>query len=537
MAGFFEKLKEKIFGNPEPKPTARTRRSETVPRSESPTQKLEPEQERPSTQAPTKFLEPERLQRTKIPHRKVSSPRPPTNEQSGSPERDPYFVQVGLDFGTAFIKCICRDIFTDKAWIHQPFEKEGAEMPFLISSAVCFDGREFRHPPGNSGSYVREGLHHVKMALEKVASEQWQDPVLEPFRKTGQVESGEQLRNFVECCAVYLLGITIAHIRKDVGTRFPGHLKEDFLAINMAVPVASADDSKINEVFDRVLRIAWLLSDDLCSGQPVPFETLAKMVQWASSKIDQDSVKEACFIYPEVSANVQAFVRSRTSREGLYLFSDTGAGTVDQSVFAYTRRSGKDHLTYLFAKVLPQGSSHLERLAAQQDGDSTWENLERWRQIKESGENRRPLTEAREQVSEQLEQGTYATLSLSKGKLRRKRQLSELRVIFGGGGHCENPYRRAVIKQFDGGLFRRDDILSRKNDGDAFDLGMPVPTDLELHGDQRHWVNRLTVAYGLSFEKGQLASFTLPQDVSMPGEDEIWKPKSKIPQAPSKDEC
>ncbi len=48
---------------------------------------------------------------------------------------------------------------------------------------------------------------------------------------------------------------------------------------------------------------------------------------------------------------------------------------------------------------------------------------------------------------------------------------------------------------------------------------------------------RLSVAYGLSFERNQLASFTYPKDVGIPPPEQIWKPRTLIPDAPTKDEC
>jgi len=44
----------------------------------------------------------------------------PAKEPEAHRRRDPYFIQIGLDFGTSYSKCICRDIMTDKAWIYIP---------------------------------------------------------------------------------------------------------------------------------------------------------------------------------------------------------------------------------------------------------------------------------------------------------------------------------------------------------------------------------------------------------------------------------
>ena len=46
----------------------------------------------------------------------------------------PYFIQIGLDFGTSFSKCIIRDVMTDKAEVYVPPGVEDRELPFLIPS-------------------------------------------------------------------------------------------------------------------------------------------------------------------------------------------------------------------------------------------------------------------------------------------------------------------------------------------------------------------------------------------------------------------
>ena len=35
---------------------------------------------------------------------------PPVQER-----RDPYFIQIGFDFGTSYSKCVCRDMMMNKA--------------------------------------------------------------------------------------------------------------------------------------------------------------------------------------------------------------------------------------------------------------------------------------------------------------------------------------------------------------------------------------------------------------------------------------
>ena len=82
--------------------------------------------------------------------------------------------------------------------------------------------------------------------------------------------------------------------------------------------------------------------------------------------------------------------------------------------------------------------------------------------------------------------------------------------------------------------FRADLIKKRRYDRDVFELGMPVPSDLGLKSEEKRWTSRLSVAYGLAFERSQLAAFKLPGDLI------VLKPRTRkreLPHAPTKDDC
>lgn len=446
------------------------------------------------------------------------------------PQREPYFVQIGFDFGTAYSKCVCRDLIINKAWIYLPPGSECSQYPFLISSVVLFRKGKLSHVENTGCDYHADGLNHLKHALEKVALGKLNDPVLDHYRNFGFSSNSEQFAKFVENCAVYFLAGIFGEIRKHIRQRLPGFglHPDDYMAVNMGIPVADAERPEVNSLYQKVLYEAWLLADQLSGHPSIDISEVDKLLLDLIQE-ENSSSREACFIYPETSANVQGFVRSRVSSPGIYLFSDTGAGTVDQSVFIFLRTDHGEHLTYLHGSVIPLGSSFIERRAALAAGRIDWSGLEDWRQMKESGENHPLLAAAKNEIHEELVCHTEETLARAKRKLIVKDQLNEIRVIFGGGGHCEHPYKTAVLRPFSGGLFRR---------GISPDvLGIPVPRDLELEAGQTKWMNRLSVAYGLSFEKNELSTFTYPVEVETPKYEEIWRPQRRIQDAPSKEVC
>ena len=458
---------------------------------------------------------------------------PPPPKSPILDERDPYLVQIGLDFGTAFSKCVCRDILAEKAWIHTQ-ENNGSEgLPFLIPCNLAFENGYLWLSSQGNGSYLAGGLSHVKMALQKAALEEWDDPFLRPFKKAcGEVEIPE----FVKACAVYLIAGILGGVKREISRRFPGHQEKDSALVNMAVPVADADRPVVEALFEEVLRQAWILAEKLTGHPKVKVAYVISLMREYASEAAKEDVGEACYLYPEASANVQGFVRSRVSSPGIYLFSDAGAGTVNQSLFIFKRKEGEDDkLTFLNAAVLPLGSSHIERLALDHAGEEGLENLEKWRLRKERNEKFDPLRRARQDIGKRLGPKTKQTIAIAKQKLPSWRQINELKMILGGGGLCDIPYKKSVLEQFNSVIFSDREISKRRHEEDLVPIGLPTPTDLTGKGIARNGMNRLSVAYGLSFHKDELAQFKLPGET--PKATVIWRPRAQTYRAASKDDC
>jgi len=76
--------------------------------------------------------------------------------------RQPYVIQIGFDFGTSYSKCVCRDVMTDKAWVHIPDKCAANELPFLIPSVLLLkngqisavDNPEYLNRPGIVGDFI-----------------------------------------------------------------------------------------------------------------------------------------------------------------------------------------------------------------------------------------------------------------------------------------------------------------------------------------------------------------------------------------------
>jgi len=378
--------------------------------------------------------------------------------------------------------------------------------------------------------YPVDGMYHLKLALEKIALGEYENPLLVPYKARCVASPFIVAGDYVRAAAVYLLASAFADIRADIQSRFPdcGALDDDYIAINMAIPVADANNPNVSAIFESTLIDAWAISGTVSDPSQLGLRDLWDLL--SGGCLDQDRrFAGACFIYPEVSANVQGYVRSKSSSPGIFLLSDAGAGSVDQSVFIFWRDEGRELLTYLHGSVLPLGSSRIDHVAAERAGIVTPATLEAWRSLKERGEHSPELESARNCIAAELGRGTRCTLAMAKKKLYYKDQLLDLRLIYTGGGHCEHPYATGVASQLDGQLFSAP--IPRRV------IGFPVPGDLELQDAQRRWMPRLSVAYGLSFHRHELTRFILPSELPNPTPEEIWQPRAATRIAPTKDEC
>ncbi|WP_156939748.1 hypothetical protein [Desulfocurvus vexinensis] len=429
------------------------------------------------------------------------------------PQREPYFIQIGYDFGTSFSKCVYREVYKDKAWVFCPGCYNDKEKPFLIPSAVLFQNGELARHTDSQIQYPNNGLYHLKFAIEKIASGDINAPVLNPYRSALNGMGGLHLAEFVEKCAVFFLGSSLGEIQQDAKSRFPdfGDNPADQFAVNLAIPVADASVPKIQGTYERILKKAWSIAPSLTREARVKLHHIDEMLEDASRSIDICMLDDLCFVYPEVSANVQAFIRSPASSPDprtIYFFSDTGAGTVDQSVFTYTKQ-----LNYFSANVFPIGSSHIERLAC--GSNVSTKQLDYWRSKKETGDGSPNLTQAKNAIENKLSHYSHSqTIKETQRHLPKGNGVApvptmkkHIRIIFGGGGHQDNPYKKGVVGAFSD-FFHPEQHQPRIT-------AIQTPGDLELAVHQQSWISRLYVAYGLSFLKADLVGNRYPKQTAL----------------------
>lgn len=427
---------------------------------------------------------------------------------------------VGLDFGTAYTKCLVRD-FGYRRGTPLSFEIDGSDSFFIPSELTLRDGR-LAHPLDGETDGGR-ALSYLKMALAFAAlgeRSDWLDAVMRPI---GVSESQRQLEHMRALVVFYLVGVLRA-VHTFIGEKWKdfGKHKDDAVFYNMAVPVAQAGDVSVQAAFRECLNTAVALVQRKVK---LPDEVPALLALVEQHRAAQSPI---CDLMPEVTANVQSYVRSRGGREGLYLFADVGAGTVDFSIFIYFTSGGDRALTYPHAAVELLGSSQLELRTFQRSQVALTRQL---RLLKEGATREaewrmnltKELQSTRDEIRAELATATERAVVLAKRKLHHW-QFNTMQILFGGGGCSSNPYENGIEAAF----IPRWGLT-------AVSQPLPVPSDVDWPSGQGSALfRRFAVAYGLSFLPTDQPIQRFPDDVAELGPDA--RPRAAHYEAPTKDE-
>jgi hypothetical protein len=242
-------------------------------------------------------------------------------------QRAGYVYNVGLDFGTAFTKCVIRDVANATAW---PL-RVGSPLSFLIPSEIRIAKGAITGPldPKFAGAPVS----YLKMALaataEPAAKEAWKRTVHDRIEDA----LGSATDEHFQALTVYYLAQVLSAARRFILSQkrdFSEH-PDDICFVNLALPVAHAESRRLQAVFLTALQYARHFAFGGGLG-PCEVNRLLELVRTARIPTSND---EHCYLYPEVSANVQSYIRSPAAQEKLHLFVDVGAGTVDLSVLIW----------------------------------------------------------------------------------------------------------------------------------------------------------------------------------------------------------
>jgi len=387
------------------------------------------------------------------------------------------------------------------------------------------------------------------MVLAGISGIQSGGPWVPEFRRQAGLPDDVLLNSRVEELTTYFLSCAVQRARTFILQKTPDFDEAlgDRLMVNMSVPVAHLQNEAIAGAFERCLRSACLLARET-NPMRLPAEEVHNAIKRCVAEPRQDDGR---YLYPEVSANVQSYIKSRAGTDGLYLFIDVGAGTVDLSIFIVYRHPINDRpISYFSAGVVPLGSSQIEIRTAQklnqlpdfQRTETTSAAIDPKghilelqaivRRVKEGQQAshegiKREMNAVQKALEQEVLDQSWPILGEARSKIR-PHQWHNLKVLIGGGGAHTPLYRNAVNRWFE----QADHLQPEPRP-------IPLPSDLRWpsnipEASRAKLFARFSVAYGLSFDRANLEDHRTPDEIA-PLPPRESPPKGHEP--PTMEEC
>lgn len=436
-------------------------------------------------------------------------------------------INLGIDLGTSYSKVVWR--LGENAFPLCFGQNRQNLTDYLAPSTVAFGTNEIIYGLDSENDFSTNfSLANFKMCLacesekntgcniKKCSMTNWNADFFKPDLQDDEAA-------FVN---TFFLAKLIAQTKKNIvdeliekGFRQPISVK---WKANFSVPEKFIELSAVSLTFHNVFKTAWLMSEifiespDLNDRESIfdGYLTAKDLMQQTTKLLQKQGKDFDCFAYSEIGAEVASVVLSRTTEEGLYVFVDIGAGTIDASVFRFWRDGGETKRPPYAAEVFKNGAAQLE-IKASQNSPLSFGKL---KEIKETFESM-PKSE-REQyskeikslisASEEIEVETVKMLEkVFKEAYRKEPNINrwqDLKLILGGGGSKSKCYKDASTQAFS--------LKHSKPPTPPETVTLPKPDDFQMSALPESEFHRFAVAYGLSYEIVNLPEMIFAQDVA-----------------------
>ena len=418
------------------------------------------------------------------------------------PSRHPVDLVVGFDFGTSCTKVV----------IQSPTKLRGR--------AVAVDFEELGHFSSHRllPTVITEassGEVHLGAGTDRPG--QVRNDLKIRLLEQEVPASPEELEGYTARAAAHV-GLALRRARQWFLTAEQRNYGTDRFrwAMNFGVPSAGFDDDEIRERFHRVARAGWALS---LTPEHVTLKRAIASVR-AADRGSKSKVDATIEVVPEVAAQVVGYAKSRQRRDGLHLLVDIGASTIDVCAFLLHGVDGDDVYELLSAEVKQLGllALHAARMRAAPSvsdlqtvpGDLVVPIPDWTGKVKLSPEVREQLERAdAAYVGGCSRQVLYKVMN----HVRKRRDPHSphwetgLPIFVCGGGSAD---RVAPV------IVRQAEAAAKKNwvKCKGFEPNLlPVPVSLAGGIEADSFRQRLSVAYGLSFDSFNIGTIDSPREI------------------------
>lgn len=393
---------------------------------------------------------------------------------------------IGLDFGTAFTKVVIGESREAYA-VH--FSKHGSdENPYLLPGVMYASSTgECQLKPTSPKDNI---ITDMKMRL---------------LRGKPSIDDSAK-------CVAY-----IAIVLRYVRNWLLKHHKDTYAGcwidwnLNVGLPTENYHDFALVHAYKDIAHASWALS---VIDAPI---TLPRAKEMLSANLDTSGYEDRLIhpdligLFPEFVAQVTGYVRSPQRQEGLHTLMDVGAGTVDVTVFNVFENDG-DELFPIFAKSVKNFGVYFHVLHRLNELGWTGQ----WRPHahdaaltdREFAKKVRTNLNTLSEIDKVFRSGVSKQLN---DALRHTKQCrypgspawnTGVPIFLCGGGANAEIYDSLIKQQEENG---RPFMITRRH--------LPRPDRLNASRLKREHFDRLSVAYGLSFDAFDIGEIVKESDV------------------------
>lgn len=390
---------------------------------------------------------------------------------------------IGLDFGTAFTKVI---IGEERIKYAIPFRGSGTSISnYLLPSAF----------------WIQDG---GACSITSPAGEQVGD--LKIALITGDLSQSSLFK------VITYLALVLRKVRAYIFNskqNIYGGFYIDWL-VNIGLPTDSYHDDTLNETYKKLLSIAWILSAE---PGDVSLEKVAKYhadYDHLNVSIGNALHQEAISVFPEFVAQVTGYVRSPMRKRGLHYLIDVGAGTLDATLFNVHEQEGEDTFPIFAKAVAAYGTRFLVKHRIKNTNLNESGDLAPYAPIPTIRRFASLLQKTKGEIIKSDVGFKDKIISLLRELLRHTKQNKYPSsdywqsgvplFLCGGGANCDF-YKNTIL---DNGQIAEFKIHP---------MELPKPDMLEAVGVSTDDYNRLSVAFGLSFDPFDIGEIIKEDDV------------------------
>tara|TARA_A100001015_G_C15026408_1_gene730736 strand:+ start:1241 stop:3019 length:1779 start_codon:yes stop_codon:yes gene_type:complete len=241
--------------------------------------------------------------------------------QVNNPESKTLDIVIGFDFGTSSAKIV----------VNMPYEQEGKKtfafpVPRELRAddhAHCWKTLLFINDETGSFSLTPE---ENATPISEIKSSAMQESVSRILYKFRDIQLTAR-----ELCTAYI-GLILRRVKGWIYAELldrqfdNGGFPKIYWEMHLGLPAAKKDDKRVGERFEKIAKLAWILSE---KDTPI---SAANYLDWMQPSQGLDS-KVVLSIRPEVIAQTVGFINAGQEDFGSYAIVDIGASTIDICTF------------------------------------------------------------------------------------------------------------------------------------------------------------------------------------------------------------